>query len=129
MAGRGTDIHLGAGVEDSGGLHVIVTERNEAARIDRQLVGRCARQGDPGSYQMFASLEDEIPSLYYPAAIRRLLALIATGANRQLPNWLGKALLDLAQSALERRHERARRQLEREDERLNDVLAFTGQLE
>jgi preprotein translocase subunit SecA len=126
MAGRGTDIHLAAGVEDNGGLHVIVTERNEAARIDRQLIGRCARQGDAGSYQMFASLEDEIPALYYPPALRRLLALFARGADRQLPAWLGKALLERAQRSLERRHERARRHLEREDQRLNDMLAFSG---
>jgi preprotein translocase subunit SecA len=129
MAGRGTDIHLGAGVEENGGLHVIVTERNEAARIDRQLIGRCARQGDAGSYQMFASLEDEIPALYYPTALRRLLALLARGADQQLPAWLGKALLNRAQRSLQRRHERARRHLEREDQRLNDMLAFSGRPE
>ena len=129
MAGRGTDISLGSGVEDSGGLHVIVAERNEAARVDRQLIGRCARQGDPGSYQMFASLEDEIPLLYYAPALRRLIALLARRADGQLPTWLGKALLDIAQGSLERRHARARRQLEREDERLSDVLAFAGQSE
>ena len=49
IAGRGTDISLAQGVGDMGGLHVIVTERHEAGRIDRQLIGRCARQGDPGS--------------------------------------------------------------------------------
>ena len=60
MAGRGTDIKLGEGVAELGGLHVIGTERHEARRIDRQLAGRCARQGDPGSAQFFVSLEDEI---------------------------------------------------------------------
>ena len=50
MAGRGTDIKLGEGVAEAGGLHVIVTEMHDAARIDRQLIGRCGRQGDPGSY-------------------------------------------------------------------------------
>ena len=60
MAGRGTDIKLGEGVADQGGLHVIGTERHEARRIDRQLAGRCARQGDPGYCQFFVSLEDEI---------------------------------------------------------------------
>src|SRR5438128_11393063 len=53
MAGRGTDIKLGTGVADIGGLHVMGTERHEARRIDRQLRGRCARQGDPGSYPFF----------------------------------------------------------------------------
>jgi preprotein translocase subunit SecA len=60
MAGRGTDIRLGPGVADLGGLHVIVTEMHDAARIDRQLVGRSGRQGDPGSYRVLLSLEDEL---------------------------------------------------------------------
>ena len=60
MAGRGTDIKLGEGVAEQGGLHVIGTERHESRRIDRQLAGRCARQGDPGHGQFFVSLEDEI---------------------------------------------------------------------
>jgi preprotein translocase subunit SecA len=60
MAGRGTDIKLGEGVAGVGGLHVIGTERHEARRIDRQLAGRCARQGDPGLAQFFVSLDDEI---------------------------------------------------------------------
>lgn len=60
MAGRGTDIKLGEGVPEAGGLHVIVTEMHDAARIDRQLVGRCGRQGDPGTFRFFLSLEDEI---------------------------------------------------------------------
>jgi preprotein translocase subunit SecA len=60
MAGRGTDIKLGEGVAELGGLHIIGTERHEARRIDRQLAGRCARQGDPGFCQFFVSVEDEI---------------------------------------------------------------------
>ena len=60
MAGRGTDIKLGGGVPATGGLHVIGTERHESRRIDRQLAGRCARQGDPGHAQFFICLEDEI---------------------------------------------------------------------
>jgi preprotein translocase subunit SecA len=57
MAGRGTDIKLGRGVAELGGLHVIAAERNESGRIDRQLFGRCARQGDPGTAQAIVSLE------------------------------------------------------------------------
>jgi preprotein translocase subunit SecA len=60
MAGRGTDIKLGDGVAELGGLHVIISERHESARIDRQLAGRAARQGDPGSVQTFLSQDDEI---------------------------------------------------------------------
>jgi preprotein translocase subunit SecA len=60
MAGRGTDIRLGEGVAEIGGLHVICTELHEAPRIDRQLIGRCGRQGDPGTYRQFLALDDEI---------------------------------------------------------------------
>ncbi|HYO23535.1 MAG TPA: preprotein translocase subunit SecA, partial [Lacipirellulaceae bacterium] len=60
MAGRGTDIKLGPGVEQLGGLHVICSELHEAQRIDRQLIGRCGRQGDPGTYRQFLALDDEI---------------------------------------------------------------------
>lgn len=60
MAGRGTDVKLDGGVEQLGGMHVICTELHDAARIDRQLIGRCGRQGDRGSYRQFLSLDDEI---------------------------------------------------------------------
>ncbi len=60
MAGRGTDVKLGPSVEELGGLHVICTELHDSARIDRQLIGRCGRQGDPGSYRQFLALDDEI---------------------------------------------------------------------
>ncbi len=60
MAGRGTDIKLGEGIEAIGGMHVICTELHDAARIDRQLIGRCGRQGDKGSYRQYLSLDDDI---------------------------------------------------------------------
>ena len=60
MAGRGTDIKLGEGIPEIGGLMVIGTERHESRRIDRQLRGRCARQGDPGNSQFFISFEDDL---------------------------------------------------------------------
>ncbi|MGO8765814.1 MAG: preprotein translocase subunit SecA [Limisphaerales bacterium] len=64
MAGRGTDIKLGTGVANVGGLHVLGTERHESRRIDRQLRGRCSRQGDPGSSHFFISLEDDLMRLF-----------------------------------------------------------------
>ncbi len=64
MAGRGTDIKLGPGVSEAGGLHIIGTERHEARRIDRQLRGRSGRQGDPGSSQFYLSLEDDLMRLF-----------------------------------------------------------------
>jgi preprotein translocase subunit SecA len=74
MAGRGTDIKLGAGVPDLGGLFVIGTERHESRRIDRQLRGRCSRQGDPGSSKFFVSLEDDLMRLFANAGpISRIL--------------------------------------------------------
>ncbi len=70
MAGRGTDIVLGAGVQDLGGLHIIGTERHESRRIDNQLRGRSGRQGDPGSSRFFISLEDDLMKIFGPAADR-----------------------------------------------------------
>ncbi|MCK5126858.1 MAG: preprotein translocase subunit SecA [candidate division Zixibacteria bacterium] len=64
MAGRGTDIKLGPGVVEAGGLHILGTERHESRRIDRQLRGRAGRQGDPGSSQFFLSLEDDLMRLF-----------------------------------------------------------------
>jgi preprotein translocase subunit SecA len=70
MAGRGTDIVLGEGVTDVGGLHIIGTERHESRRIDNQLRGRAGRQGDPGSSKFFISLEDDLMKIFGPAAER-----------------------------------------------------------
>lgn len=71
MAGRGTDVILNKDVREAGGLHVIATEMHSSKRIDRQLIGRSARQGDPGSYQFFLSLEDELLRCREPKEIRR----------------------------------------------------------
>lgn len=125
MAGRGTDIDLSAAAKQRGGLHVIVTERNEASRIDRQLIGRCSRQGDPGSYQVLAALEDEIPSLYFSRVTHRLLRLFAVKGG-EYPKRFGNWLLDLSQQAMERRHRQARAELEKQDETMSDRLAFSG---
>jgi preprotein translocase subunit SecA len=71
MAGRGTDILLGPGVEELGGLHVIATERHESGRVDRQLAGRAGRQGDAGSSQAIISAEDELFRRFVPNWIRK----------------------------------------------------------
>lgn len=73
MAGRGTDIKLGKGVKDAGGLAIIGTERHEARRVDRQLRGRSGRQGDPGSSQFFVSLEDDLMRLFGSDRIARIM--------------------------------------------------------
>lgn len=74
MAGRGTDIKLGPGVKDAGGLAIIGTERHESRRVDRQLRGRAGRQGDPGSSQFFVSLEDNLMRLFASERISNLMA-------------------------------------------------------
>jgi preprotein translocase subunit SecA len=74
MAGRGTDIVLGPGVRELGGLHVIAAEPNDSHRIDRQLFGRSGRQGDPGSAQLFTSMDDELLARYAPAFLRKRVA-------------------------------------------------------
>ncbi|HTP79843.1 MAG TPA: preprotein translocase subunit SecA [Bacteroidota bacterium] len=73
MAGRGTDIKLGPGVKDLGGLHIVGTERHEARRIDRQLRGRAGRQGDPGSSRFYLSLEDDLMRLFGSERIARIM--------------------------------------------------------
>ncbi|MBI3003867.1 MAG: preprotein translocase subunit SecA [Ignavibacteriales bacterium] len=73
MAGRGTDIKLGPGVKELGGLHIIGTERHEARRIDRQLRGRAGRQGDPGSSLFYLSLEDDLMRLFGSERIARIM--------------------------------------------------------
>lgn len=73
MAGRGTDIKLGDGVAEKGGLHVIGTTRHQSRRIDRQLRGRCARQGDPGASKFYVSFEDELMRLFSSPKLTALL--------------------------------------------------------
>jgi preprotein translocase subunit SecA len=112
MAGRGTDIRLAPGVAKLGGLHVIATELHEARRIDRQLFGRCGRQGDPGSSEALLSLEDELVS-HFGSRYPRTRAL----------------RLKMAQRSAERLHRRMRRDLLRTDEQLATALAFSGRSE
>ncbi|MCZ6774821.1 MAG: prepilin peptidase, partial [Proteobacteria bacterium] len=127
MAGRGTDISLAPEVAVVGGLHVIATERNEARRIDRQLFGRCARQGDPGSVEAILSWEDEIMD---SCALGPILGLARKlDCHAHLTYWTGLALTRAAQRAIERRHARTRRNLLTQDQRLDDVFAISGLME
>jgi preprotein translocase subunit SecA len=129
MAGRGTDIVLGEGVTEMGGLHVIATERHEAGRIDRQLFGRSGRQGDPGSFEAIVSLEDELVHQHLPGWKQRLAAMVfRNGGGRFRRRW-GRRLFRQAQRDAEYQHSRARRDLLRFDEQLSDSLAFSGRIE
>jgi preprotein translocase subunit SecA len=109
MAGRGTDVRLGPGVLELGGLHVICTELHEAQRIDRQLIGRCGRQGDPGTYRQFLALDDEIlETAYGPKKAAKLKARGESYAgHRQISGF--ESLFYKAQRKVERRHFRDRK--------------------
>ncbi|MFM1995898.1 MAG: hypothetical protein RLZZ111_285 [Planctomycetota bacterium] len=111
MAGRGTDIKLGPGVHELGGLHVICTELHDSARIDRQLVGRCGRQGDPGTWRQYVSLDDEILVAGYGGAGARRVAARLAGRLAGNPEGL-LAVFRRAQQRVEARHVRQRRLLE-----------------
>jgi preprotein translocase subunit SecA len=124
MAGRGTDIELGPGVEASGGLHVILTEFHDSRRVDRQLIGRCARQGDPGSYQAIVSLEDDLFVVCATRATALLRVLAARGVR--LPPLVFHGLRRLAQWSSERRQATVRMHNLKQDRQLNRMLAFTG---
>jgi len=125
MVGRGTDIKLGRGVADAGGLHVIATERHESGRIDRQLFGRCARQGDPGSSQAFMSVDDELIQRFLPPPMRKRLAS-AVEKDRPGARRLAEVAFSQAQQAAQRLAFRRRRSVLRMDTWLEDALSFSG---
>lgn len=124
MAGRGTDIELGEGVDARGGLHVILTEFHDSRRVDRQLFGRSARQGDAGSCQAIVSLEDEVFTVAVPGPTALLQRLQREG--RRLPAGACAALRWLAQWMTERRHTAVRLSNLKQDRQLDQALAFTG---
>lgn len=128
MAGRGTDIRLGKGVADLGGLHIIVTERHDAARIDRQLIGRCARQGDPGSFEFALSLDDPMlersGGVLGRALVREFVVRTLGFGSRP-----AAMLLRSAQRRTQRSYARLRMRLLRSDHRSDDRLAFAGPAE
>jgi preprotein translocase subunit SecA len=125
LAGRGTDIALGEGVEALGGLHVIACQLNPARRIDRQLAGRAARQGDPGSVETWLSLDSALLARSLPAWLRAWLA----PRCRRLPAALLRGLLRAAQIFEEQRDRELRARLLRHDEQMERRLAFAGRSE
>ena len=84
MAGRGTDIKLHAEAEHLGGLHVIITQRNDSKRVDRQLIGRCARQGDKGSFQAILSLQDDIAQSYYSTLTNNIISMFSRNVAEKI---------------------------------------------
>jgi preprotein translocase subunit SecA len=124
MAGRGTDIRLSEQAVSLGGLHVIISELHEAGRIDRQLGGRCGRQGDPGWISSHVSLEDDLIKRHGPHHLLMARRLLGRTGLRWAP-----ALAKLAQAGAERLHARMRADLLRSDEWLGDAIAFVGEQE
>jgi len=117
MAGRGTDIKLGEGVADLGGLYVIGTERHESRRIDRQLRGRCARQGDPGRSRFYVSFEDDLMRNF--GASDRMTKIMETfglkeGEELEHP-WLNKSVETAQKRVEQRNYQMRRRTLEFDD--------------
>jgi len=125
MAGRGTDIKLGEGVDDLGGLHVICTELHESQRIDRQLIGRCGRQGDPGTYRQFMALDDEI--LLMGLGPKKARRLEEYGKKATGPLSSRDALFYRAQRRVERRHFRDRKVLLYHEKERQKVQRQMGQ--
>jgi preprotein translocase subunit SecA len=125
MAGRGTDIKLTREVSARGGLHVIMSERHDSVRIDRQLAGRCARQGEPGRFCAVLSLEDPLFACF-PLPLSRSLATIGM---RLAGEAVGRYAMRTAQRHAERINARIRGQLLKHDETIDHALAFTGKPE
>jgi preprotein translocase subunit SecA len=116
MAGRGTDIKLGTGIQDIGGLHVIGTERHESRRIDRQLRGRCARQGDPGSSHFFIALEDDLMRLFGSDRITKVMERVGLEEGQELEHPLLNRSIETAQKRVEQHNfQQRKRTLEYDD--------------
>ena len=101
MAGRGTDIKLGDGVREYGGLHVVGTERHEARRIDNQLRGRSGRQGDPGSSQFFISTEDDVMRIFGAERMKNVLARLKVPEDEPIESGLVSKAVEAAQAKVE----------------------------
>jgi len=119
MAGRGTDIKLGPGVPELGGLHVIGTERHEARRIDRQLRGRCARQGDPGSSHFFISLEDDLMRLFGSDKIVKYMEKMGLEEGQELEHPLLNRSIEQAQKRVEQHNFQIRKRTLEYDDVMN----------
>ena len=128
MAGRGTDIPLTKETSELGGLHVIAACFNEAKRIDRQLYGRCARQGDPGSYKVMVSLEDELVQQNCHAMVVRFLRYLNLKKG-MVQRKLILYFIRRAQRKIEQRHRETRQALIKHDRHTGRLLAFSGHME
>ena len=119
MAGRGTDIKLGPGVADAGGLHIIGTERHESRRIDRQLRGRAGRQGDPGSSRFYISLEDDLMRLFGSERISRVMERLGMKEGESIQHPMISKSVERAQRKVEENNYGIRKRLLEYDNVMN----------
>ncbi|MEO7213414.1 preprotein translocase subunit SecA, partial [Mucilaginibacter sp.] len=119
MAGRGTDIKLGAGVQASGGLAIVGTERHESRRVDRQLRGRAGRQGDPGSSQFFVSLEDNLMRLFGSERISNLMVRMGIEEGEVIQHSMISKSIERAQKKVEENNFGIRKRLLEYDDVMN----------
>jgi preprotein translocase subunit SecA len=120
MAGRGTDIKLGEGVVELGGLHVLGTERHEARRIDNQLRGRSGRQGDPGSSRFYLSLEDDLMRLFGSDKLSGIMLRLGMEEGQNIDSPLVSKAIGSAQKRVENRNFEIRKHLLEYDNVMND---------
>ena len=123
MAGRGTDIRLHPQVVKNGGLHVIIAEINDSARIDRQLAGRCGRQGDPGSVSTYLCLEDRLAAQYIPGWRKTLLNRFHNSSSSWTPR-LARWTFRRAQRGAEALAFQRRLSVLRHDDWMSSALPF-----
>jgi preprotein translocase subunit SecA len=119
MAGRGTDIKLGPGVKEAGGLAIIGTERHESRRVDRQLRGRAGRQGDPGSSQFFASLEDDLMRLFGSERISKMMDRMGIEEGEVIQHSMITKSIERAQKKVEENNFGIRKRLIEYDDVMN----------
>lgn len=132
MAGRGTDIKLGEGVAASGGLHVIGTTRHQSRRIDRQLRGRCARQGDPGTSKFYVSFEDQLMRLFTSPKLTAFLQRFRPPEGEPISAKVLNRSIETAQKRVEQRNYSIRKHTLQYDDVMNkqrqEVYAFRGEI-
>ena len=119
MAGRGTDIKLGPGVKEAGGLAIIGTEKHESRRVDRQLRGRAGRQGDPGSSQFYVSLEDDLMRLFNSQRISKLMDTMGLKEGEVIQHRMVTASIERAQKKVEENNFGIRKRLLEYDDVMN----------
>lgn len=119
MAGRGTDIKLGAGVKELGGLHILGTERHESRRIDNQLRGRAGRQGDPGASQFYVSLEDDLMRLFGSDRVRKMMDVMGIPDDQPIENKMVSGSIESAQKRVEGHNFDMRKHLVEYDDVMN----------